>query len=525
LRSIVIHGLLLTSAFFAMAWLAPQLDVADARKPIDSTAAFAFVGLMIAAGFVWWSACFRVRRAAASRSHLWWILGFALLFRGIVVAAPPILELDLYRYLWDGFVSANGVDPFRYSPAEVSEAIRFGDLEPDLTLRSLAAAVERDPAMASILARVHYPDLPTVYPPVAQTLFRLSEALSSGATVERRILVLKSLFVICESVTLALVMLLLRRCDRPTSWIILPAWCPLAVVCVANQGHLDSLPAMLSISAVAVLAPAITPLTAISAGILLAIAGAAKIYPLLLTPLITAFLWRRATATRRTRTVVLFATALIATSAVVWSPLLRLESRREGFSAFAGQWQMYDSYFAVVAANLKIHEPPNPKPWYSFVPEAIKRDVSVPDQTARGLWLASVGLIAVYLMRRLWNDPTLEWLLESVFLLLVWFWAIGPVCNPWYLMWMLPFLPFARNGGWMALYFVAPMFFLRFGMTARFGEVGEYWFDHGMVFVLTACWLIPVMLSRRTNQRLESNSTGTITFSDPERNPSRSTLT
>ena len=524
LRSIILHGFLLAVGFSAIACLALRLDVSDPQKPIDATAAFAFVGLMVVAGIVWWSACRGIRSRATSRWGLWCILGFAVLFRVIVFHAPPILELDVYRYLWDGFVAANGVDPFRYAPTEAVEAIRFGDLETDPHLRKLAAAVERDPGATTILERVHFPDLPTVYPPAAQTMFRISEAMGSNASVERRLVTMKAHFLVCEAVTLAMVLLLLQRSGRPSTWIILPAWCPLAVVCVANQAHLDSLPAMWTFAA-AVSASGPTLVAAALSGVLLALGGASKIYPLLLTPLFAVFIWRRAAQDRQTRSVVIFATALVATSLALWAPLLRGESRREGFAAFAGQWEMYDSFFAVIVGNLKPNTPEQPKPWYSIVPESIKRNVQSPDHTARGIWLAAVGVVAAFLTRRLWIDPTLESLLEKTFLLLVCFWALGPVCNPWYLMWMLPFLSFARNTGWLALFAVAPAMFLRFGMSSRFGANGEFWFDHVVVFALTAVWVVAVLLSRGRDQRLESTSTGTMAFSDPERNPSRSRLT
>jgi hypothetical protein len=141
------------------------------------------------------------------------------------------------------------------------------------------------------------------------------------------------------------------------------------------------------------------------------------------------------------------------------------------------------------------------------------------------MWAAFAFLLAVILTQRIWREPTPERLLQASFALLVWFWATGPVCNPWYLVWAMPMLPFVANRGWLILFAIAPSLFLRFAFLAQRGERGEYWFDHFAVFAITGVWVAAVIVGRVFDQRLASNSTGTIAFSDPERKPSRSTLT
>ena len=94
------RGLILAGLFAVVAVLAPKLNVSDPAMPIDAVAGSAFVAVMLFAGGVWWSACNAVRRKTfKSDRTLWIILAFALLFRGILICAPPILELDVYRYL------------------------------------------------------------------------------------------------------------------------------------------------------------------------------------------------------------------------------------------------------------------------------------------------------------------------------------------------------------------------------------------------------------------------------------------
>ncbi|MEM1414694.1 MAG: hypothetical protein AAGH15_07330 [Myxococcota bacterium] len=70
--------------------------------------------------------------------------------------APPLSSDDLYRYLWDGRVLGEGMDPYAFAPA--------------------------DPALAELRdglwRRINNPEIGTIYPPVAQVLFALADALA-----------------------------------------------------------------------------------------------------------------------------------------------------------------------------------------------------------------------------------------------------------------------------------------------------------------------------------------------------------
>lgn len=43
-----------------------------------------------------------------------WLWGGAILFRLLLLFTSPTLSDDIYRYLWDGHVSVNGVSPYIY---------------------------------------------------------------------------------------------------------------------------------------------------------------------------------------------------------------------------------------------------------------------------------------------------------------------------------------------------------------------------------------------------------------------------
>ena len=44
------------------------------------------------------------------------VFGLAILFQGLLIFTPPTLSDDMYRYVWDGRVQAQGINPYLYPP-------------------------------------------------------------------------------------------------------------------------------------------------------------------------------------------------------------------------------------------------------------------------------------------------------------------------------------------------------------------------------------------------------------------------
>ena len=92
------------------------------------------------------------------------IVWTSFLFRVVLLFSVPIQEIDIYRYLWDGAVSTDGVNPFRFSPEQVRVAAGKSN-QTDEAMRRLVKLLDEKPVLADILERIHYAELPTVYPP------------------------------------------------------------------------------------------------------------------------------------------------------------------------------------------------------------------------------------------------------------------------------------------------------------------------------------------------------------------------
>ena len=129
----------------------------------------------------------------------------------------PIQEVDIYRYCWDGAVLSEGVSPFRYSPWRIHNAFAA---EPEFTLpdadpKEIAAIRLRDsdPGLATVLQRVHFSELTTIYPPASQVVFAAADRTTpKGSTVRQRLLVMKLWIVLFDIGTMIVLAAILALC-------------------------------------------------------------------------------------------------------------------------------------------------------------------------------------------------------------------------------------------------------------------------------------------------------------------------
>jgi alpha-1,6-mannosyltransferase len=174
----------------------------------------AFIALTILAGLLTIVATDLAERAPPARA-LWLIFGLGIMLRAYVLLLDPLLSNDIYRYVWDGRVQAAGINPYRYFPAHEALAfLRDGTIFPHINRADTAV---------------------TIYPPVAQFFFLIVTRIGESVTMMRLALLG------CEAVTVTLIMLLLRRMDRPVMRVISYLWHPLPLWEIANSGHVDAL--------------------------------------------------------------------------------------------------------------------------------------------------------------------------------------------------------------------------------------------------------------------------------------------
>lgn len=174
----------------------------------------AFIALAIPASLLTLAATQAADRTP-TRGALWLIFGVGIMLRIYVLLFDPLLSTDIFRYIWDGRVQAAGINPYRYFPAHD------------------ALAHLRD---AVIFPRINRADYAvTIYPPVAEFFFLIVTRIGENVNVMRLALLN------CEAVSVTLIVLFLRRMERPITRVVAYFWHPLPIWEIANNGHVDAL--------------------------------------------------------------------------------------------------------------------------------------------------------------------------------------------------------------------------------------------------------------------------------------------
>jgi glycosyl transferase family 87 len=151
-----------------------------------------------------------------SRRGLAAALGLSVVWRVLLVMAPPLLSDDVYRTLWEGRIQLHGGNPYAWM--DRPDAPRFAAL--------------RDEA---VWTKVNHKSYTAIYPPLAQLVAR------GVATVADSVTAVKAAFVLFELATLVLLALLLARREEPLERVLVLAWSPLALVEIAGSGHNEPL--------------------------------------------------------------------------------------------------------------------------------------------------------------------------------------------------------------------------------------------------------------------------------------------
>lgn len=188
---------------------------------------------------------------------------------------PPRGSDDVYRYIWDGRVQAAGINPYRFPPAATELAgLRDDFLWPE---RSNWCVAGEAPGCTLI----NRPTVHTIYPPVAQAFFRTVDELSPAGA--RQLPMQLAATAIALATTL-LLLLGLRTVGGDPRRAVLWAWCPAVAYEAGSNAHVDVLATFLTGAALICLARAKTRQASAAGGVLLGLAIATKLTPVLALP-------------------------------------------------------------------------------------------------------------------------------------------------------------------------------------------------------------------------------------------------
>ena len=378
-----------------------------------------FIALALGGGVLYCVALYALEHTRENRAAFWVVLLGALAFRLTLFPHPPSLSTDLYRYLWDGHVQAAGWNPY--------------------------AAAPDDPRLAPLRDAAWYgmpaPKIPTMYPPLAELVFRATWRLlpaptGTGSTWSLSIIGFKLPFLLADLAVVAMLAGWIRSTGGRNYQVAIYAWNPLVVVEFASSGHNDSLAIAAVVASLLIIrrSAALSTLT-LTAGAL------AKAFPVVLIPL--AFF--RSGWPRRLRVWLPAGGCAALTAVCVWP-------YRHGWREFLGMLAYYQGVFR------NYHSSIYPVLLWLSGSHEVAAGIGEGVVVGLALWLAVRG-----------SEPV-----RAAFLLIGTVLLFAPNGYPWYFTWIVPLLCFYPSPAWLLL---AILEFLSYKIFINYRALGVWQFD------------------------------------------------
>lgn len=323
------------------------------------------------------------------------LLGCAFLFRFFLLFSTPIQEDDFYRYLWDGKVVASGLNPYGVTPSAV--------IARDENYHAYGAILDAEPAFVAILERVNHPHVSTIYPPVAQGVFALTTLVVPGSLLGLRVV-----FLFFDLALIGVILDILRHLHLNRAYVLVYAWSPLVVKETINSAHYDVIPTFFLLLAVASLLRKKRNLAYVS----LAVAVLGKLYPLFVLPFFLSRTKKTDGWSAALGALGIVTSVIVAGYAPFWHAGWGLW---QGTVAFAEQWQTNSLLFSLLSAGVGYR------------------------------WVASLAMAVVLSFLTFWilcrfALEEARPFLWSLLIVLGALFLCSPVGDPWYFVWIVPFL-------------------------------------------------------------------------------------
>lgn len=211
---------------------------------------------LIAASF----ACFFLfGKVALGLRMVFWV---GLAIRLCLLFSTPELSDDYFRFLWDGALSASGLNPFKYLPKEV--------LAKELL----------EPQWLAMFAELNSPGYYSVYPPFVQLVNGVSVAI--GGSVAESLVVMKVIFLMGELLSFYFLKEILVKLGRPVGLTFLYWLCPLVVMEFVGNLHFECWMVTFMLGAYAYYLKQ----KPFGAALMLALAACTKLIPVMFVPLV-----------------------------------------------------------------------------------------------------------------------------------------------------------------------------------------------------------------------------------------------
>ncbi|WP_420400993.1 polyprenol phosphomannose-dependent alpha 1,6 mannosyltransferase MptB [Flagellimonas sp.] len=331
------------------------------------------------------------------------LLVVGILFRLTFLWAEPNLSQDFYRFIWDGELIKNGINPYIHLPKDLISQI-------DLPI---ANAQELFDGMGSLSAR-HYSN----YPPVNQIIFALASFLGGGSILGS-VITMRLTIILADIGILVFGRKLLQNLNRSNHvafWYFLN---PLVIIELTGNLHFEGVMLFFFVWALYLIS---NKKWAIAAPVYAA-AIMVKLVPILFLPLFLRFFGFKKSV---------WFYLLVAVSSVLLLLPFYSSVFIDNYSETVGLWFSNFEfnagfYNAVKMVAVDCFEA---KPW-----ELVK---------IYGKWVAGVVVLGAMLLALLRKNQTLTALITSMLILLTGYYLLSTTVHPWYLVFLVGLAMFTK---------------------------------------------------------------------------------
>lgn len=405
----------------ALSWAFPyEVDLSDAPLGL-------YIGLAGLAAGLWMWLPDKLRSLRASKRSLILIFLIGLVARGAMLFSTPVLEDDSYRYLWDGAVTAQTIDPYKYAPSEATSLPLFNLDEPTSKSGDIAALETLAAENSDVHERINYPYVATIYPPLTQAAFAIAHWIAPFDLNGWRLVLLS-----VDILAFVLLVKALKVYGRSASWSALYWWNPIVILQGFGAGHMDLLIVPFLLAALLFAKQSKMSWATLS----LAGAVGIKLWPALLLPLLL-----RPLLTQPMRLLGLGLVFVIASGLLLAPQLVHALNPDAGLNAYATEWRTHAFLFALLE-------------------DGVFRAFENAGSLARITVALTVSATVAYLALRFASSAQRLPALFAISIATLLF--LSPTGYPWYLIWLAPLLPFFPHSGLNALTLTAPLYWLRF---------------------------------------------------------------
>ncbi len=312
---------------------------------------------------------------------------YAVIIRIVLLLSIPALSDDFYRFLWDGRVLANGLNPYGYKPNEL--------------LR------QHLPGLDNLLYyKLNSPVYFTVYPPLCQLVFYVS-ALTGQNVLLTGVLTIKIIFLLADIGNIYLLKKLLLKANKPVWLVLIYALNPLVIMEFAGNLHFEVLMIFTCLLSLYLLFSKRIWLSAVFMGFAVCI----KLIPLLFIPLLFHSIGFKKT--------LIYTLIVGLTTLALFLPLIHdfstLKNLQSSIALYYGSFEFNGSVYQVLK-------------WYGW----------------RELNYNPIAITSKILLILSFTSYLLVWgcvknIYLGIFLLLAFFNLFAAIVHPWYILPMLAF--------------------------------------------------------------------------------------